>query len=99
MKKKIIQRYSETVSKRPVTLLLVMVVLTGLMVGSSNVETVEQNNQDLLPDSIPSVNAFDVISAEFGQGGGGSTYTVLFETEADYHNATELRDVRDPEML
>jgi predicted RND superfamily exporter protein len=100
MKKKIIQRYSETVSKRPVTLLLVMVVLTGLMaVGSSNVETVEQNNQDLLPDSIPSVNAFDVISAEFGQGGGGSTYTVLFETEPDYPNSTEIRDVREPEML
>lgn len=101
MKKKIVQKYAQLIAEKPFILLALMIVLTGAMaVGSTSVETVEQNNQDLLPDSIPSVAAFDVISSEFGQGNGGSaSYTVLFEVKPDYPNSTEIRDVRDPEMI
>lgn len=100
MKDKIIEKYSELVSKRPFTLLIIIAVSTLLLAsGASKVETVEQNNEDLLPDTISSVNAFDVIGAEFGQDAGGSTYTVLLETEPEYANSSEIRDVRDPEFL
>jgi predicted RND superfamily exporter protein len=101
VKKKIVQKYAQLIAEKPFILLALMIVLTGAMaVGSTSVETVEQNNQDLLPDSIPSVAAFDVISSEFGQGNGGSaSYTVLFEVKPDYPNSTEIRDVRDPEMI
>jgi predicted RND superfamily exporter protein len=101
VKKKIVHKYAQLIAEKPFILLALMVVLTGAMaVGSTSVETVEQNNQDLLPGSISSVAAFDVISSEFGQGNGGSaSYTVLFEVKPDYANSTEIRDVRDPEMI
>ncbi|WP_414838104.1 MMPL family transporter [Candidatus Nanosalina sp. VS9-1] len=101
MKNRMIDRYSRLIVQRPFALLTVMVVLTAfLAAGASKVETVEQNQEDLLPDSIDSVAAFDVIGAEFGQGGGsGATFTVLFETDPRYANSTEIRDVRNPELL
>jgi predicted RND superfamily exporter protein len=100
MKTKIIEKYSRIISKRPFAVLTAMILLTGfLAAGASSVETVEQNQADLLPDSIDSVAAFDVISAEFGQSSGGASYTILFETAPNYANSTEIRDVRDPEFL
>ena len=100
MKDRMIEGYSSVVAKRPFILLGVMVaLLVFLATGATNVETVEQNQADLLPDSIDSVAAFEVIGAEFGQGGGGSTYTVLFETGPEYANSTEIRDIRNPEFL
>ena len=100
MKESVIEKYSRIISERPFTVLAAMVLLTVFMAaGASSVETVEQNQADLLPDSIDSVGAFDVIGAEFGQSSGGTTYTILFETEPFYANSTEVRDVRDPEFL
>lgn len=100
MKNKIIERYSGILSERPFAVLTAMLLLTVFMAaGASNVETVEQNQADLLPDSIDSVAAFDVIGAEFGQSSGGTSYTILFETAPNYANSTEIRDVRDPEFL
>ena len=100
MKNKIIDRYSRILSERPFAVLAAMILLTVFMAaGASSVETVEQNQADLLPDSIDSVAAFDVIGAEFGQSSGGTTYTILFETAPNYPNSTEVRDVRDPELL
>ena len=100
MKQKIIEKYARIISKRPFAVLTAMILLTGfLAAGASSVETVEQNQADLLPDSINSVAAFDVIGAEFGQSSGGTTYTILFETAPNYANSTEVRDVRNLRFL
>ena len=72
---------------------------TGVIAGgATSIETVSQNNQDFLPDTVESVNAFDIIGAEFGNGG-GATYTVLLETSPEHPNSNEIRDVRSPELL
>lgn len=98
--RKMIDSYAHLISARPFAFLVAMVAITVfLAAGASSVETVEQSNEDLLPDTIASVSAFEVIGAEFGQGGGGSTYTILFETDPEYPNSTEIRDVRDPELM
>lgn len=100
MKQEIIDRYAQLVASRPFACLISGLLVAGLLAsGASKVDTVEQNTEDLLPDSIDSVSAFDVISAEFGQGSGGSSYTVLFETAPQHPNSTEIRDVRNPELL
>ena len=100
MREEIIERYAKTISERTFTVLGLMVLITAVLAtGASSVETVEQNQADLLPDSIDSVAAFDVIGAEFGQSSGGASYTVLFESSPDHPNSTEIRDVRNPEML
>jgi predicted RND superfamily exporter protein len=97
---KAIEKYSELIAEHPIAFLAIIIVFVGILAsGAANVETVEQNNEDLLPDTIESVNAFDIISAEFGQGGGGSTYTILIETQPKYSDSNEIRDVRDPRLL
>lgn len=99
-RRKMIDSYARLISDRPFAFLVAMVAITVfLAAGASSVETVEQSNEDLLPDTIDSVSAFEVIGAEFGQGGGGSTYTILFETDPDHPNSTEIRDVRDPKLM
>ena len=99
-RRKMIDSYARLISDRPFAFLVAMVAITVfLAAGASSVETVEQSNEDLLPDTINSVSAFEVIGAEFGQGGGGSTYTILFETDPEHPNSTEIRDVRDPELM
>ena len=100
MKNKIIEKYSRILSERPFAVLAALILLTVFMAaGASSVETVEQNQADLLPDSIDSVAAFDVIGAEFGQSSGVTTYTILFEAAPNYANSTEVRDVRNPDFL
>jgi len=100
MKHEIIENYSKILTERPFLVLAAITAITVLMAsGAANVETVEQNNEDLLPDTIESVEAFDIIGAEFGQSGGGSTYTILIETAPNHGNSNEIRDVRDPRLL
>lgn len=100
MRDEIIERYAKIISDKPFTVLGLMILVTAVLAaGASSVETVEQNQADLLPDTIESVAAFEVIGAEFGQGSSGASYTILFETDPNHPNSTEVRDVRNPEML
>ena len=100
MMQKIVRRYSEIIARRPGTFLALITLTTVVLAsGAASIETVNQSNEDFLPDTIDSVRAFDIIGAEFGRSGGGSTYTVLFETSPNYANSTEIRDVRNPELL
>jgi predicted RND superfamily exporter protein len=94
-----LERYSDLVVDRPLALLAsAFIVMILLGAGGSRVDTVEQNTEDLLPDSIASVAAFDTIASEFSRAG-GTRYTVLLETEPKYPGSNEVRDVRDPRMV
>jgi len=100
LKQKILEKYSRVLAERPTVVLILITLLTvSLALGATSIETVNQSNEDFLPDTIDSVKAFDIIGAEFGRGGGGSTYTVVFETSPNHANSTEIRDVRNPELL
>lgn len=96
---RIIRQYSVFVSDNPLKF-LAAIVLSSVFIasGATNIENVSQNNEDFLPDSVDSVAAFDIIGAEFGQGG-GSTYTILLESSPNHPNSNEIRDVREPELL
>ena len=100
MIEEMIDSYSKKIVNHPIKLLIILTVSSILIAtGASNIENVDQNNEDFLPDTVESVEAFDVIGAEFGQGEGGTTYTVMLESSPSYANSTEIRDVRDPELL
>ena len=76
----VLEAYADLVQKRPLAVLGTAVLIAGVLAsGASNVETVEQNQEDLLPDSIPVMKAFNVISAEFSSNS-GTSYTMLVET-------------------
>ena len=95
-----IEFYSKQITRHPFAFLTVLLISAVMIAtGATNIENVSQNNEDFLPDTVESVEAFDVIGAEFGQGGGGSTYTVLFETAPNYPDSNEIRDVRNPRLL
>jgi len=96
---KLIEKYSSIVVSRPVTSLIIVIMLTGVLAaGATKVETVEQNTEDFLPDSFPSIQAFDTINAEFGSAE-ATSYTILIESDPRYGNSNEIRDVRNPELL
>ena len=100
MIEKTVKTYSKLITENPLKALGVLIATAVVIsTGSANIENVSQENEDFLPDTVESVEAFDVIAAEFGQGGGGSTYTVLFESAPNYPNSSEVRDVRDPELI
>jgi predicted RND superfamily exporter protein len=95
----LIESYSKVVYENPGKLLAGLVV-AALMLSSfsSNVETVEQQTEDFLPDTEPVIQAFDVLDAEFPSAG-GTTYTVLVQVDPDHVNSTEIREIRDPRFL
>lgn len=100
MIEKTVNTYSRLIVNHPLKALgLLIITAVVISTGAANIENVSQENEDFLPDTVKSVEAFDVIAAEFGQGGGGSTYTVMFESAPKYPNSTEIRDVRDPELI
>lgn len=95
----LLESYAEMVQRHPVKLLTVALLVTVVLSsGASMVETKQQNQEDLLPDSIPTMKAYETISAEFSSGS-GTTYNVLVEAEPQYANSTEIRDLRSPEAL
>ncbi|WP_414837063.1 MMPL family transporter [Candidatus Nanohalococcus occultus] len=95
-----IRKYAETLSNRPGTVLLVAMIITGIIAaGASRVQTEQQGQEDLLPDSMPSIAAFEVINAEFSGTAGGTSYTILVEADPSHPNSTEVRDLRDPRAL
>lgn len=99
MIERFLEWYAALLARHPITILLIVILTTiGLATGGQYVETVQQNEEDILPDSIPSIDAFNTINAEFGSAE-ATTYTILFETAPSYPNSTEIRDVRDPRML
>jgi hypothetical protein len=94
-----IDNYSNLLFRKPGTVLIIAVIFTAIVAsGASNVETVEQNQEDLLPDSLPTMQAFSTISAEFSSDS-GTTYTVLVEANPQYSNSNEIRDLRNPEAI
>jgi len=95
-----IDNYSNLLFRKPGTVLIIAVIFTAIVAsGASNVETVEQNQEDLLPDSLPTMQAFSTISAEFSSDS-GTTYTVLVEANPQYSNSNEIRDLTwNPEAI
>ncbi len=96
---KVIEKYSRVLSNNPGKFLILLIGSAVLMASfSSNVETVEQQTEDFLPESEPVIAAFNTLNAEFPSAG-GTTYTVLIQVDPDHQNSTEIRDVRDPRFL
>lgn len=95
----LIEIYATLVAENPFkTLAVVLAALVLIGSNASRIDTVEQQTEDLLPDSIASVAAFETLGKEFSTAG-GTRYTVLVETGPSYANSTEPRDVRDPAVI
>lgn len=94
-----LDKYAGFIADHPFFTLLVSLAVTAVLTyGAGFVETVNQDQSDILPDSLPSVAAFDTISKEFSSES-GTSYTILLEVAPSSANSTEIRDLRDPSAL
>lgn len=94
---KLIEKYSELISEHPVTVLIVMLLVSAYAIQM--VETIETKKSDMksmLPRDVDSITTLNSIENEFG-----STNFVLFAVEVDpsYTGSDEVRDVRDQRVL
>lgn len=94
-----LEKYAETVKEHPVKVLTIAVLSAVILAaGASKVQTEDMSQEDILPNSIPVMAAYDRTSAEFSSNS-GTSYTMLVETGPEYVNSTEIRDMRNPEAL
>ena len=96
---KIFKKYAEIVTENPGKVFAASIIATIILVaGAQQIETEEQDVNDFLPESYESITALNKIEAEFSSAE-ATTYTILIETDPEYSNSTEIRDIRNPKAL
>lgn len=93
-----LDRYGRLLGGRPYAVLgvCVLALLAG-MVGSGLLRQSVVDFSDQVPQDLESIQAFDFIEDEFGESGLSVIYAV--EADPDYAGSSEVRDVRDPEVM
>ncbi len=97
MIKEILEKYSSFVTKHPVTVLLIMLVVSFFAIQmAGTIETKKSDIKSMLPQDVESISTLNSIENEFG-----STNAVFFAIELDsqYNGSDETRDIRDPEVI
>ncbi|MBN2094547.1 MAG: MMPL family transporter [Candidatus Aenigmarchaeota archaeon] len=96
--KTLIESYADFVVSRPLVVLVMSLLLTGVfLVGMSRVSTSQMDYSNLLPDDVAEVTALSQISDEFESS--GQSLTVVVEIDPNYSPSSEPRDIRSPEAL
>lgn len=93
----IIKAYSKFVSKNPLKMFVIVLVISILAFNlSSLVGTKSMDNKDTLPDSIDVISAFNKIEDNFG---GSDSIMIAVDLDNRYANSNEIRDLREPEAI
>ena len=93
-----LKKYATFVAYRKTVLLLLFLLLT-LVIGfyASQMQTVGMSQEDMLPEDIEVIETLRLVSDQFA--GTFSSSTIIVEIDPSYARSTEIRDVRDPEVL
>ncbi|MDD5472682.1 MAG: MMPL family transporter [Candidatus Methanoperedens sp.] len=97
MIKKLLEKYSSFVTIHPITVLLIMLVVSFFAIQmAGTIETKKSDIKSMLPKDVESISTLNSIENEFG-----STNAVFFAVELDtqYKGSDEVRDIRDPEVI
>ncbi len=97
MGNKIIQTYSNIVTRFPVIVLVVMLLVSVFAIHmAGTIQTKKSDIKSMLPQDVEAINTLNSIENEFG-----STNMVSFAVEIDpaYAGSDEVRDVRDPRVI
>jgi hydrophobe/amphiphile efflux-3 (HAE3) family protein len=94
----LLKKYATFVAYRKAVLLLLFLLLT-LVIGfyASQMQTVGMSQEDMLPEDIEVIKTLQLVSDQFA--GTFSSSTIIVEIDPSYARSTEIRDVRDPEVL
>ena len=93
-----LKKYATFVAYHKAVLLLLFLLLT-LVIGfsASQMQTVGMSQEDMLPEDIEVIETLRLVSDQFA--GTFSSSTIIVEIDPSYARSTEIRDVRDPEVL
>ncbi len=97
MSNKIIEIYSNFVTKFPVLVLVIMLLVSVFAIQmAGTIQTKKSDIKSMLPQDVESIKTLNSIENEFG-----STNIVYFAVEIDpeYKGSNEVRDVRDPIVI
>ncbi|PIN69561.1 hypothetical protein COV93_05015 [Candidatus Woesearchaeota archaeon CG11_big_fil_rev_8_21_14_0_20_43_8] len=94
---KLLDRYARWISHHPYLALLMILIITAVAgVLASRVGTTSMDNEDTLPDGIDVIDAFDIISDNFG---GTDSIMIAIEIDSKNPGSDEVRDIRDPRVI
>ena len=96
--KMLVKKYAEFVAHRtPVVLALVLIFSVVMGYQASLMQTVGMSQEDMLPEDVAVIETLKLVSDQFA--GAFSSSTIVVEIDPRYARSTEIRDVRDPEVL
>ncbi len=96
--KKLVKEYAEFVAHRtPVVLALVLIFSVLMGYQASLMQTVGMSQEDMLPEDVDVIETLKLVSDQFA--GTFSSSTIVVEIDPRYARSTEIRDVRDPDVL
>ncbi len=97
MIKNIIEKYTGFITRHPITMLIIMLLVSILAIHmAGTVETKKSDIKSMLPQDVEAISTLNTVENEFG-----STNVVFFAVEIDpeYIGSDEVRDVRDPKVI
>ncbi|VVB55763.1 MMPL family protein [uncultured archaeon] len=97
MSNKIIEIYSNFITKFPVLVLVIMLLVSVFAIQmAGTIKTKKSDTKSMLPQDAEAIKTLNSIENEFG-----STNIVSFAVEMDpqYTGSDEVRDVRDPRVI
>ncbi len=95
---RLLESYARFITRNRL-IVLTLVVLFTIFSGyqASTMETTGTSQEAMLPEDIEVVETFKLIADQFA--GSLSTSTIVIESEPNYANSSEIRDMRDPEII
>ncbi|MFP4558177.1 MAG: efflux RND transporter permease subunit [Archaeoglobaceae archaeon] len=95
---RLLEGYARFVTRHRL-IILTLVILFTIFSGyqATTMETTGMSQEDMLPEDIEVVETFELIADQFVGSFSGST--IIIESEPSYANSSEIRDMRDPEII
>ncbi|MCZ7396023.1 MAG: MMPL family transporter [Candidatus Methanoperedens sp.] len=97
MGNKVIELYSGFVTKFPIVVLVLMLVVSVFAIHmAGTIQTKKSDIKSMIPQDVEAISTLNSIENEFG-----STNIISFavETDPSYKGSDEVRDVRDPRVI
>jgi len=97
MKNRILRGYGSFIARRPFTMLalvLAISLITGY--GSSQLQTIAQDQKDILPDNVEVIQNFRILESEFGS---SDNVNIVVQLDPDYASAKGIKDIRNPQVI
>ncbi len=96
--KRLLEGYARFVTRHRFIILALVIIFT-IFSGyqASTMETTGTSQEAMLPEDIEVVETFELIADQFA--GSLSSSTIIIESKPQYANSSEIRDMRDPEII